>query len=93
MVVNVTKCGKFKGGELQATVCAREPKNKSKLELQAVMNGGQAPPHARARNSKTAEPTKVGPKGCRARGKSEDTGQHLSRCIRCNGKCTGSAKG
>ena len=49
------------------------------------MNGGQAPPC-------TAEPTEVCPKGWWAQGKSEDTGQHLSHGIHCNGKCTGSAK-
>ena len=35
----------------------------------------------------------VCPKGWRARGTSDDTGQRLSCGIRCDGKCTGSAKG
>ena len=33
------------------------------------------------------------PQGMMGSCKSEDTGQHLSRGIRCNGKCTGSANG
>ena len=54
------------------------------------MNGGHAAPTPPPR---TAEPTEVSPKGLRARGKSEDKGQRLSRGICCDGKCTGSAKG
>ena len=53
----------------------------------------QGPSPTATRTPRTAEPTEVGPKGCLARGKSEDAGQRLSRGIRCNGKCTGSAKG
>ena len=60
-------------------------------KCKTVMNRGRAPP----RDSDPVQRRAHGswPKGWRARGKSEDTGQRLSRGICCNGKCTGSAKG
>ena len=65
---------------------------KRKLENCKQLWTGAKPPRAN-RTPRIAEPTEIGPKGWRARGKSEDTGQRLSRGICCNGKCTGSAKG
>ena len=75
----------------QSSHSAMRTNCKNRLNCKQLWTGAKPP--RTTWTPRTAEPTEVGPKGWWARGKSEDTGQCLSRGIRCNGKCTGSAKG
>ena len=83
--------GRINGGAKPSGMDIWEINIKTKLELQAVMNGGQAP--LRDSNPTHCRAHRSWPQRMPVTGKSEDTGQRLSHGICCNGKCTGSAKG